>query len=72
MYTHIKRDQRIALGALLYARHSQASAARELRVDELRLAPLHSPEVVAYSMSKGIFDIFAIAILEEVRTCFAD
>jgi len=33
MYTHIKRDQRIALGALLYAGHSQASAARELRID---------------------------------------
>lgn len=33
MYTHIKRDQRIALGALLYAGHSQASAARELKVD---------------------------------------
>jgi len=33
MYTHIKRDQRIALGALLYAGHSQASASRELGVD---------------------------------------
>ena len=33
MYAHIKRDQRIALGALLYAGHSQASAARELKVD---------------------------------------
>jgi IS30 family transposase len=32
MYTHIKRDQRIALGALLYAGHSQASASRELGV----------------------------------------
>lgn len=30
MYTHIKRDQRIALGALLCAGHSQESAAREL------------------------------------------
>ncbi len=33
MYAHIKRDLRIALGALLYAGHSQASAARELGVD---------------------------------------
>lgn len=33
MYTHIRREQRIALGALLYAGHSQAFAARELRVD---------------------------------------
>jgi transposase, IS30 family len=33
MYTHLNRDQQIALGALLYAGHSQASAARELKVD---------------------------------------
>ena len=33
MYTHIQRDQRIALGALLCAGHSQAFAARELGVD---------------------------------------
>jgi IS30 family transposase len=30
MYSHINRDRRVALGALLYAGHSQASAAREL------------------------------------------
>jgi len=33
MYSHLNRDQRIALGALLYAGHSQASAAHELGVD---------------------------------------
>lgn len=33
MYTHINRNQRIALGALLCAGHSQASSARELGVD---------------------------------------
>jgi len=33
MYTHIKRDKRIALGALLCAGHTQASASRELGVD---------------------------------------
>ena len=32
MYSHINRDQRIALGALLYAGHNQAECARELRV----------------------------------------
>ena len=33
MYSHINRDQRIALGALLYAGHSQANCARELGLD---------------------------------------
>lgn len=33
MYSHINRDQRIALGTLLYAGHSQASASRELGID---------------------------------------
>lgn len=32
MYSHINRDQRIALGALLRAGHNQAECARELRV----------------------------------------
>lgn len=33
MYSHINRDLRIALGALLYAGHSQSSAARELGIN---------------------------------------
>jgi IS30 family transposase len=33
MYSHINRDQRVALGALLYAGHSQAECAQELRVN---------------------------------------
>lgn len=32
MYSHINRDQRIALGALLYAGHNQIECSRELRV----------------------------------------
>ncbi len=32
MYAHLNRNQRIALGALLYAGHNQAFIARELRV----------------------------------------
>lgn len=48
MYTHINRNQRIALGALLYAGHSQASSARELGVDpstvsrELKRNPINT------------------------------
>lgn len=60
MYTHIRRDQRVALAALLRAGYSQAGAAREVGVDPSTLCrELHRNAQVDGSYHASRADVLA-------------